>query len=144
MKNIILSALLFFTLSLTSFAQQTLKGKVVDAETGKGLAGATVSFGSGTGTTTDIDGHFSVDCSKTRKITITFIGYEPYSVAIKNCDAELKVSLQSTGRTLDNVEIYSTASANKRLLYQPVSITKLNPVAVSYTHLRAHETPEHL
>ena len=128
MKNIILSALLLFTISLTSFAQQALKGKVVDAETGKGLAGATVSFGSNSGTTTDADGNFSVDCSKAKKITITFVGYEPYSVTIKNCDAELKVSLQSTGRTLDNVEITSTASANKKLLYQPVSITKLTPV----------------
>lgn len=126
MRNIILSILLLFTIS--GFAQQTLKGKVVDAETGKGLAGATVSFGSNSGTTTDADGNFSVDCSKTKKITITFVGYEPYSVTIKNCDVELKVSLQSTGRTLDNVEISSTASSNKKLLYQPVSITKLNPV----------------
>src|SRR5258705_6017292 len=103
MKNIILSAFLLF--SISGFAQQTLKGKVVDAETGKGLAGATVSFGSNSGTTTDADGNFSVDCSKTKKIIITFVGYEPYSVTIKNCDVELKVSLQSTGRTLDNVEI---------------------------------------
>src|SRR6186713_342505 len=125
MKNIILSALLFFTIS--GFAQQTLKGKVVDAETGKGLPGATVSDGSNSGTTTDADGNFSVDCSKTRKITITFIGYEPYSVAIKNCDAELKVSLQSTGRTLDNVDLASTSAQNKTLLNQPVSITKLTP-----------------
>jgi len=126
MKNIILSILLLITIS--GFTQQTLKGKVVDAETGKGLAGATVSFGSNSGTTTDAEGSFSIDCSKTKKITITFVEYEPYSVVIKNCEAELKVSLQSTGRTLDNVEIFSTASANKKLLYQPVSITKLTPV----------------
>ena len=126
MKNIFLSILLLFAIS--GFAQQTLRGKVVDAETGKGLTGATVSFGSNAGTTTDAEGNFSVDCSKTKKVTITFVGYEPYSVTIKNCDAELKVSLQSTGRTLDNVEISSTASTNKKLLYQPVSITKLTPV----------------
>src|SRR5512138_131488 len=126
MKNIFLSILLLFTIS--GFAQQTLKGKVVDAETGKGLAGATVSFGSNSGATTDADGNFSVDCSKTKKLTITFVGYEPYSVTIKNCNDELKISLQSTGTTLDNVEISSTASTNRKLLYQPVSITKLNPV----------------
>jgi iron complex outermembrane receptor protein len=126
MKSIILSILLILTIS--GFAQQTLKGKVVDAETGKGLAGASVSFGSNSGTTTDTDGNFSVDCSKAKKITITFVGYDPYSVTIKNCDAEIKVSLQSTGRTLDNVEISSTASTNKRLLYQPASITKLTPI----------------
>ena len=126
MKNIILSILLLMT--VPAIAQQTLKGKVVDAETGKGLPGATVSFAGSGGITTDNDGNFSIDCSKTKKITISFVGYEPYSVSIKNCDAELKVSLQSTGRTLDNVEISSTASANKKLLYQPASITKLNPV----------------
>src|SRR6186713_557244 len=80
MKNIILSAILLLTISLAGFAQQTLKGKIVDAETGKGLSGATVSFGSSSGTTTDADGNFSVDCSKTKKMTITFVGYEPYSV----------------------------------------------------------------
>ena len=48
MKNIILSILLISTIS--GFAQQSLKGKVVDAETGKGLAGATVTLGSNTGT----------------------------------------------------------------------------------------------
>lgn len=126
MKNIILSILLLITIS--GFTQQSLKGKVVDAETGKPLAGANVSFAGNGGTTTDKDGNFSIDCSKTKNITISFVGYESYSVTIKNCDAELKVSLQSTGRTLDNVEISSTASVNTKLLYQPASITKLNPV----------------
>ena len=48
MKNIILSAILLFTISLTGFAQQMLRGKVTDKETGKPLAGASVTFaGSG-------------------------------------------------------------------------------------------------
>src|SRR6185295_14362301 len=55
-------------------------------------------------------------------------GFETYKQKIRNCEEELRVSLQSTGRTLDNVEISSTASTNKNLLYQPVSITKLTPV----------------
>src|SRR5215510_12592455 len=86
MKSIILSILLLITIS--GFGQQSLRGKVVDAETGKGLAGATVSFAGSGGTTTDNDGNFSIDCSKTKKITISFVGYEPYSFSIKNCDAE--------------------------------------------------------
>src|SRR5215510_12840032 len=122
MKNIILSALLLLTIPV--FAQQALKGKVTDKETGKPLAGASVTFAGSGGTTTDNDGNFSIDCGKTKRITISFVGYEPYSVNIKNCDAELKVSLQSSGRTLDNVEISATSSINKKLLYQPQSITK--------------------
>lgn len=126
MKNIFLSALLLF--SLTSFAQQMLHGKVTDAETGNPLAGASITFSGSGGITTDTDGNFTIDCSKTKKVTISFVGYEPYTATIKNCDEELKISLQSAGRTLDNVEIISTASANKKLLYQPASITKLTPV----------------
>ena len=128
MKNIILFAIFLFAISLTGFAQQTLRGKVTDAETGKPLAGASVTFAGSGGTTTDNNGNFSIDCNKAKKITISFVGYEPYSVTIKNCDAELKVSLQSSGRTLDNVEISATSSVNKKLLYQPQSITKLTPV----------------
>jgi len=127
MKNIILFALLFI-ISITGFAQQALRGKVTDKETGKPLAGASVTFAGNGGTTTDQDGNFSIDCNKTKKITISFVGYEPYSVTIKNCDAELKISLESSGRTLDNVEISATSSLNKKLLYQPASITKLTPV----------------
>ena len=128
MKNILLSALLFFTISSTSFGQQMLHGKVTDVATGKPLTGASVTFAGTGGTTTDNDGNFSIDCNKTKKITISFVGYESYSANIKNCDVELKVLLLSSGKTLDNVEISATSSVNKKLLYQPVSITKLTPV----------------
>jgi len=83
MKNIILSALLFFIMSSTSFAQQMLHGKVTDAATGKPLVGASVTFAGTGGTITDNDGNFSIDCNKTKKITISFVGYESYSANIK-------------------------------------------------------------
>src|SRR6187397_959153 len=128
MRNIILSAILLLTISLTSFAQQTLHGKVTDKETGKPLGGASVIFAGSGGITTDQEGNFSIDCNKTKKITISFVGYETYSLNIKNCDAELKISLEPAGRTLENVEISATSNINKALLYQPASITKLSPL----------------
>src|SRR5258705_1242855 len=131
MKNIILSALLFFTISLSSFAQQMLHGKVTDAATGKPLAGASVTFAGNGGTTTDKEGSFGIDCNKTKKIAISFVGYEPYSLNIKNCDAEIKVSLEPAGRLLENVEISATSNINKALLYQPSAITKLTPLELN-------------
>jgi len=128
MKNIILSAILLLTISLTGFAQQTLHGKVTDKETSKPLAGASVTFAGSGGTTTDQEGNFSIDCNKTKKITISFVGYETYTLTIKNCDAELKISLEPAGRTLENVEISATSNINKALLYQPAAITKLSPL----------------
>ncbi|TMI91495.1 MAG: TonB-dependent receptor, partial [Bacteroidetes bacterium] len=128
MKNIILSALLFFAISPTSFAQQMLHGKVTDKETGKPLSGASVTFAGSGGTITGEDGSFSIDCNKTKKITISFVGYETYTLNIKNCDAELKISLEPRGRMLETVEISATSNINKALLYQPSSITKLSPL----------------
>src|SRR6187549_944228 len=128
MKNIILSAILLLTISFTGFAQQTLRGKVTDKETSKPLAGASITFAGSGGITTDQDGNFSIDCNKTKKITISFVGYETYSLSIKNCDAELIISLEPAGRTLENVEISATSNINKALLYQPAAITKLSPL----------------
>jgi len=125
MKHIILFAFSLCILSVTAFAQKTLKGKVVDASNSKPLAGATVSFGSN-GTTTDKDGSFSIDCSKASSITISFVGYETQKQVIKNCDAEVKISLAPVGRSLDEVEITATSNLNKSILYQPSSIAKLS------------------
>lgn len=125
MKRIILFAFSLCILAIPAFAQKTLKGKVVDASNSKPLAGATVSFGSN-GTTTDKDGLFSIDCSKVSSITISFVGYETQKQLIKNCDAEVKISLAPVGRSLDEVEITATSNLNKSLLYQPTSITKLS------------------
>src|SRR6476619_5326125 len=112
-RGILIAA--FAAVNLWSYAQQ-LKGKVFDASTNTPLAGATVSL-AGKAATTDNDGTFSIDCSKSSEISISFVGFETYKQKIRNCEEELRVSLQSTGRTLDNVEISSTASTNKNLLY---------------------------
>jgi iron complex outermembrane recepter protein len=111
----------------TAFAQKTVKGKIFDNVTNTPLSGATVSFGGKTGTTTDKNGMFSIDCGKATKLTISFVGYETYQLTIKNCDEELSIGLTASSQYLDNVEISATSSQNKSLLYQPVSITKLIP-----------------
>lgn len=127
MKRIILFVLTLSIFTIAASAQKTLKGKVVDASTNKPLAGASINFGN-SGITSDKDGMFSVDCNKSSELTVSFVGYESYRLKIKNCNEDLKIALQSTGRTLGNIEIVSTASSNNNLLYQPVAITKLAPV----------------
>ena len=39
---------------------------------------------------------------------------------------------------------YNELAARSRMTGQPIYITRNGKGAVSYTHLRAHETPEHL
>jgi iron complex outermembrane recepter protein len=126
MKRIMLSVLLITGLSIAVIAQKMVQGKVVDASNNNPLFGATITFSGKGGTTTDKDGMFSFNCEAVKKMTITFIGYEPYSLNIKNCNDELKISLVPIGHTLNDVEITATSNQNKSILYQPVSITKLN------------------
>ena len=75
MKHIVLISMLLLCASLFSFAQKTLKGKIFDAANLAPLPGATISFGK-SNIVTGADGTFSIDCSKTGALTISYIGYE--------------------------------------------------------------------
>jgi iron complex outermembrane recepter protein len=126
MKRIILLALVCSIGSVTVIAQKKIRGRVFDSSNNNPLAGATISFAGKGGTTTDKDGMFTVDCDKTNRITVSFVGYETWQQVIKNCDEELRIALVPSGRLLDEVEITAISNQNKSLLYQPSSITKLS------------------
>ena len=116
---------LFLFITASAFSQNTVKGKVLDAATKAPLFGASVSASGKAITTTDKEGMFSVDCSKFKELTISFIGYESKKQSIKNCSDELKISLATANHNLDEVEITATSNLNKSILFQPASITKL-------------------
>ena len=123
----LICAMLLFV--YTAVAQKTIKGKVVDQTNNSPLSGATISYTTTRGgTTTDKDGMFAIECGKTKTITVSFIGYEPYTVSIKNCDDDITVSLVRSNEYLNNVELTATSAQNKSSLYQPVSITTLKSV----------------
>ena len=115
-------------LALAAFTQKRINGKVFDKFTNTPLAGATILYSGKGGTTTDKDGSFSIECEKTSRLTISFVGYETYHAVIKNCDEELKIGLTPASQYLNNVEISATSSQNKSLLYQPASIAKLTGI----------------
>lgn len=125
MNRIILFVLSLLIVTTATFAQKTLRGKVVDASTNKPLAGASVGFGT-TGTITDKNGVFNIDCGKAGSFSISFIGYETQKISAVNCDVEISISLVPVGRALNEVEITATSNPNKSILYQPASITKLS------------------
>jgi len=122
---------ILYTLIITLFVSraftQTLTGRVFDASTNSPLSGATISY-AGKGATTDNSGRFSISCPKTGIVTISYIGFVTYRVAIKNCSEELNIGLKSSPENLNAVEITATSNGNKSLLFQPQSITKLGEV----------------
>lgn len=124
MKRCLLAAIVTIA-ALSAYAQKKITGKVYDIVTKAPLSGATISFQGKGGTTTDKDGAFQIDCGKTGKISVSFIGYEVSRIAIRNCDQYLSIGLSPLSNTLESVEITATSSQNKSMLYQPVSIAKL-------------------
>ena len=115
---------------LCSYAQTTIKGKVVDASNNHLLAGATISIEGNSVATTGKEGEFYIDCSKTKRIAISFVGYEAAQYTIKNCKDDFTVALTPYSQSLNNVEIAATSSQNKALINQPAAITQLNSVEI--------------
>lgn len=85
-----------------------VKGKVVDAETGETLPGASVTYAEGKGISTDVNGMFSLDIPNgKRRLTVRYIGYKTVTKDIQVSDGtqDLDISLEADNATLGNVVV---------------------------------------
>ncbi len=112
MRFALLTLLLFCSFSHL-FSQSSavrLTGKIIDAENGAPIPGATVAAG-GKSVRTDVEGNFfiPIDKSKTYKVLISCIGYsskEVEDVAANNNDIPvLNVSLRHANKELESVTV---------------------------------------
>ena len=87
---------LFFLIASGSFAQYTLKGKVIDAETGDPIAFASVFLkGKTSGTTTDFEGNYFFKTSSIGdSLSVSYLGYTTQSkVLTQNPEQTLNFQL---------------------------------------------------
>jgi len=115
---------------LTGFAQNAVKGTVKD-KTGEPLIGVSVTYGSGQGTVTDIDGNFSVNVPAGSTIKFSYVGYKPQSL---KASGNMSITLEEDNTTLEDVVVVGYGTMKRRDLTGAVaSVTgdKLaaNPVA---------------
>ena len=77
----------------------TVRGYVVDAETGEALAAANVFIkGSSAGTTADVRGYFEINVADGTELTAAYVGYTPSSFKAESGNKALQLSLHnSTG-----------------------------------------------
>lgn len=129
MKTILLRALLsgvsLLFLSLLSTAQnKQIAGNVTD-EKGSPIAGASVvAKGSRTGTTTGIDGNFTLSVSPSvKKIVISYVGYVSQDVDITS-GATVNVILQPDAGSLTDVVVVGYGTARKKDLTGAVATVK--------------------
>ena len=150
-------------------AQSTVTGNVIDDQ-GVPLPGATVlEIGTSNGTTTDFDGNYSITVQDGASISASFVGYDTATVVFEGQDL-INFSLQQgneleeivlTSGVIDLAEERSTPIAISTITAKDILLKVGNQEfpeimnntpgvyatkqgggygAVSYTHLRAHET----
>lgn len=86
-----------------ALAQTAVTGTVVSQEDGEPVVGAAIRVeGTKTGTVTDIDGKFSLNAPENAKLTISYMGKKPQTVAAKG---KLKIVLVDSDNALDDVVV---------------------------------------
>lgn len=127
MKTFLL-AVGFLSLTLTSYSQVTLKGKVTDNQTAEPLAGANIIFtGTTVGTTSNNRGEFELSSDEPHtSVTISFIGYETQQVTISDQTKQLNIVLSSTNLNLSEITVIGFDN-NRKLIETAGSIAVLTP-----------------
>src|SRR5215211_612756 len=122
----VLSLLACLLISFALHAQKKISGRVYDALTKAPLSGASISSSGKLLAYADKDGSFTLECGATNRISVSYVSYESVQININNCEDEINIGLLSTSKPLNEVEITATSNKNKSILYQPVSLIKLN------------------
>ena len=82
MQKLRLITALLLLASISSYAQQTISGVITDANNQR-LPGVNVVIqGTTTGTTSDLDGHYSLSVNSDDVLLFSFIGYEGQSITV--------------------------------------------------------------
>ncbi len=123
MRSIILLLNLFLLCSMAS-PQAVIKGTVKDETSKQPIAAASIYSNNKVVAITNDKGEFNLT-TPLKSVTITAIGYQSETVDVKG--SLIEVLLVRVDNDLNNIVISSTSSANKKLLYQPQSITRLTP-----------------
>ena len=86
----------------------TVRGYVVDAETGEALAAANVFIkGSSAGTTADVRGYFDINVVDGTELTAAYVGYTPSSFTAESGNKAIEVRLQRSTELRD-VNVYGS------------------------------------
>ena len=121
-KSILLFICSVFLFPQLHAQQQTVTGKVTDAQTGSPLPGATVVIANtNKGTSTDMDGNYQIQAEPGNELTYSFIGYESKTVILDN-QTNIDVSLSSSTEKLDEVVVIGYGTVKKEDATGSVSV----------------------
>ncbi|WP_025765141.1 TonB-dependent receptor [Dyadobacter tibetensis] len=129
---------------LSSFAQQKVSGRIVDAEDGKSLPGATIQAGPFRGTFSTESGDFVIDQlpEQIGQLVVSYVGYQTETVPLDNRTKDLEIRLHKSTKQADEVIIHATRVNDKSAMaytnVQAADIEKQNlgqdlPILLNFT-----------
>lgn len=95
--------------------EKVVTGIVIGQDDGMPLIGVTVRTDSGEATTTDIDGRFRLPCTSGKVLTLSFLGYDPYTTRLR-CGHKYRISMQPSYTACGEVTVVAYGS-RKRSAY---------------------------
>ncbi len=129
-KLLYLASLLFFCTA--AFAQQTVTGKITDAQTGAPIEGATVKIKSTTkGVSTNSQGIFRIVANANDVLEISFIGYNTQDIAVKG-SGDISVKLVPASTQLQEIVFVGNRRAGRAKIETPVpvDVIRINQVGL--------------
>jgi iron complex outermembrane receptor protein len=123
--------LMLSLLSLSGFAQEVVKGQVIDGETGDPVfAAGVVVQGTTTGTSTDFDGRFRIEVPTLPvRLSISFIGYAMLTVDVNSTDNEVRATLQPDAVLMEEAEVVGSR-IDERQKQGPLTVESMDVLAI--------------
>lgn len=108
---------------------QRISGSISDGDSGKPLAGVSVSVkGKNTGTVTNADGVFELKMAIPATLLISFVGYARQQINVSSTE-NIQISLIPSIEELNQV-VVSASRVEENILRSPVSIEKMDARAI--------------
>ena len=123
----------FSSIFITDLYSQNITGQVIDKKSKETLIGANVKIIDGVGTTTDIDGNFTLTniTNLPIKIECSYIGYQKQTIEVFNYEY-IYIKLGPDQEQLKEVQVRDTR-LTERLKQSPVTIESLDINAIKET-----------
>ena len=125
-------------ISFSLFAQKTktVKGVILDAESGESLPAATVSVvGTGKGAIADLDGNFELAGVKsTDKLKFEFFGFEPQVVTVGDAET-FQIKLKSASTALEDAVVVAFGKQKKESVIGSVTAVDVQTLKVPSSNL---------
>lgn len=115
LNRVVYVLLILFLFNFSSYAQEIIHGKVVDRNN-EPVPGVTVFIKStSTGTTTDIDGNFSISTDQPLPFTLTisFLGFRSEEIDVYEAEELVNITLTEDHNFLDEVVVVGYGTAKK-------------------------------